>query len=334
MTARKLGRRGASVVLAARGAPALERAAAEVERAGGRARGAHRRRGVGGGRGAGRAGRRSVFGRIDTWVNGAAVSSLRPDRALPVEHIRRVIDIDLIGHVHGIKAVLPQMRRQRSGTIIAISSGLGARAVPLQGPYCAAKAGVIGLMDALRVELEHTDSEIGVTTILPSSINTPFLRERELDVGRAPGADPSGVPPAGGRRRDPLRHRAPGPGRPRRRRRKGLALAHRLAPRATDRMLLFHGQGFARQRTDRRSRRAMGPLPAGDAALGHGRPRTLRVAKSPLHQDGRVPRWSQTRPYGGPPRGCGHGRPAPLKLILRPALGLLGPSPSPPPSDR
>ncbi len=249
-TAVELGRRGASVVLAARGAPALERAAAEVERAGGRAVAvptdvaewpaveALAQRAV------------DSFGRIDTWVNGAAVSAYGLMSDLPVEEIRRVIDVDLLGHVHGIKAALPHMRAQGQGTIIGISSGLGARSVPLQAPYCAAKAGVVGLMDALRLELEHEHAGIGVTTILPSSINTPLFDHAASRLGVRPAPLPPVYQPqavadailyaAEHRVRDIV---VGGAG-------KALTLSHRLAPRFTDRLLLFGGQGFARQRSE------------------------------------------------------------------------------------
>ncbi len=114
------------------------------------------------------------FGTIDTWVNCAAVSAFGELAGLSIETIRRVTEVDLLSHVHGIKAVLPVMRRQQHGTIIGISSVLGVRAVPLQAPYCAAKHGLEGLYDSLRLEERHARSGVQVTTILPSAINTPF----------------------------------------------------------------------------------------------------------------------------------------------------------------
>ncbi len=239
------------MVLAARGREQLERAAREVERLGGRALAvptdvaewdqvqAVADRAV------------EAFGRIDTWVNGAAVSAYGLVDELAVEEIRRVIEIDLIGHVHGIKAALAQMRRQGGGTIIGISSGLGARAVPLQAPYCAAKAGVIGLMDALRVELEHARAGIRVTTILPSSINTPLFDNASSKLGVRPAPIPPVYRPEAVAdailyaAEHPVRDIVVGGGA------KALTLTQRLAPRLTDRMLLFAGQGFTRQRSDR-----------------------------------------------------------------------------------
>ncbi len=237
-------------MLAARGALALERAAADVEAAGGRTLPvptdvadwseveALAARAV------------EAFGRIDTWVNGAAVSAYGRMEELPVEQVRRVIEVDLIGHVHGIKAALPHMRRQGSGTIIGISSGLGGRAVPLQAPYCAAKAGVVGLMDALRGELEHDRTGIAVTTILPSSINTPLFDNASSRLGVRPAPIPPVYRPEAVAEailyaaEHPVRDILVGGGA------RALTGSHRLAPRLTDRMLLFGGQAFARQRSD------------------------------------------------------------------------------------
>jgi NAD(P)-dependent dehydrogenase (short-subunit alcohol dehydrogenase family) len=250
-TALELGRRGASVVLAARGSDQLERAAGDVERFGGRALPvptdvaqwgqvqALAERAV------------ETFGRIDTWVNGAAVSAYGLVEQLTVQEIRQVIEIDLLGQVHGVKAVLPHLRRQGEGTIIAIASVLGRRAVPLQAPYCAAKFGVVGFMDALRLELEHERTGVTATTILPSSIATPLFD----NAGSRLGVRPAPIPPI----YEPgvvteailfaAEHPVPeivvgGAG-------KALSVSERLAPRMTDRLLLLAGQAFKRQRSDR-----------------------------------------------------------------------------------
>ena len=150
-TARQFAAQGAAVVLAARGAQALQATADEVDQAGGTAlvvptdvavwsqvqHLAHAAR--------------KRFGRIDVWVNNAAVSAYGELHVLPVEAIDRVLDVDLRGQVYGVKAVLPILREQGRGTIIGVSSGLGVRAVPLMIPYCTAKSGVNALYEGLRL---------------------------------------------------------------------------------------------------------------------------------------------------------------------------------------
>ena len=55
------------------------------------------------------------LGRIDTWVNAAAVSSYGDLASTPVEAIARLLDVDLLGQIHGVKAVLPVMRPSTPG---------------------------------------------------------------------------------------------------------------------------------------------------------------------------------------------------------------------------
>jgi len=96
-----------------------------------------------------------AYGRLDTWVHLAAVSVFAPfDQTTPKE-FRRVVEIDLLGQVHGAMAVLPHVKREGRGALVHVTSVVARRAVPLQGAYCAAKHGVDGLLDSLRVELRR-----------------------------------------------------------------------------------------------------------------------------------------------------------------------------------
>jgi hypothetical protein len=65
------------------------------------------------------------------------------------------------------------------------------RAVPLQAAYCAAKHGVDGLLETLRVELEREGWPIGVTNVMPAAINTPFFDKARTRLG----VKPRGFPP-------------------------------------------------------------------------------------------------------------------------------------------
>jgi len=185
-TARLFASQGAAVVLAARGEQALHTTAEQVTRAGGTAlvvptdvavwpqvqHLAHAAL--------------ERFGRIDVWVNNAAVSGYGELNTLPVEAIDRILDVDLRGQVYGVKAVLPILREQGHGTIIGVSSRLGVRAVPLMVPYCIAKAGVNALYEGLRLEERHAKSGVRVTTILPASIDTPFYDSAASWMGVRP----------------------------------------------------------------------------------------------------------------------------------------------------
>src|SRR5918995_5287329 len=184
-TALQFARRGAKLALAARNEDALDTLAAEVERLGGEAlvvpidvsdfnRVAEL---------ASRAVER--FGRIDTWVNNASVSTYGTVEQLEVEEIRRVIEVNLLGEIYGMKAALPRLRRT-GGTIINVSSTLGKRAVALQAAYCAAKHGVVAFGEALRLELRHAKVPVAVVDVLPSSINTPLFEHARSKLGVLP----------------------------------------------------------------------------------------------------------------------------------------------------
>jgi short-subunit dehydrogenase len=184
-TALEFARRGAKLALAARNKEALDTLAAEVERLGGEAlavpvdvsdvnqvaelaaRAAAR------------------FGRIDTWVNNASVSTYGFVEQMDVAEIRRVIEVNLLGEIYGMKAALPHLR-ETGGTIINVSSTLGRRAVPLQAAYCAAKHGVVAFGEALRLELRHAKVPVQVVDVLPSSVNTPLFEHARSKLGVLP----------------------------------------------------------------------------------------------------------------------------------------------------
>jgi short-subunit dehydrogenase len=127
------------------------------------------------------------FGRIDTWVNDAAVSEYAPFDQVTLEEFRRIMDVNLMGIVHGVKAAFPILTWQRTrSTIINVGSALSDRAVPLQAAYVASKHAIKGFTDTIRMELEHAQAPVDVTLILPSSINTPIFDHARTKLGVKP----------------------------------------------------------------------------------------------------------------------------------------------------
>ncbi|MEC4812812.1 MAG: SDR family oxidoreductase [Scytonema sp. PMC 1069.18] len=131
------------------------------------------------------------YGRLDTWVHAAATGILAPFENITPEEFQRVIDVTLMGQVHGAMAALPHLKKEGRGALIHISSMEGRRSLPLQSPYSAAKHGVEGFLEALRVELQHEKLPISVTSILPAVINTPFYNKVRTKLGVLP----TGIPP-------------------------------------------------------------------------------------------------------------------------------------------
>jgi NAD(P)-dependent dehydrogenase (short-subunit alcohol dehydrogenase family) len=131
-----------------------------------------------------------VYGRIDTWVNLAAVSVYAPLIDTTPDEFKRVVDVTLLGQSYGAMAALPHMM-DRGGAIIFISSVAARRGMPLQTAYSAAKFGVRGFADALRLELLHDQIPVSITNIMPASVNTPFFEKSLTRLG----VQPRPIPP-------------------------------------------------------------------------------------------------------------------------------------------
>ena len=190
VTARQAAARGASVVLVARNGDELARAVQEIREEGGRA--IHVTADVADPQQVEMVGEAAIraFGRIDTWVNNAAVSMYGRVTELTVEDMRRQMDINFWGQVHGSRTAVKHLR-QRGGAVINIGSALSDRAIPLQGIYCAAKHALKAFTDTMRMELEDEGAPISVTLVKPASIDTPFFEKARTYLG----VEPQPVPP-------------------------------------------------------------------------------------------------------------------------------------------
>ena len=131
------------------------------------------------------------YGRLDTWVHLAAVGLFATFEQTTPEEFERVIDVNLMGQVYGAMAALPHIKREGRGALVHISSVEAKRSFPFHSAYGASKHGIDGFVEALRVELKHEGWPISVTQVMPGTINTPFF-----DKGRSKlGVKPVGIPP-------------------------------------------------------------------------------------------------------------------------------------------
>ena len=125
-----------------------------------------------------------TFGRIDAWINNAAVTLFARLEQAPPESYRRVIETNLFGCIHGARAVLPHFREQGSGILINISSGIGKMGSPFVSAYAASKFAIVGFSESLRMELRDAPN-IHVCTVLPAAIDTPLFQQGANFTGRA-----------------------------------------------------------------------------------------------------------------------------------------------------
>jgi len=132
-----------------------------------------------------------VYGRLDTWVHVPAVGIFATFDNTTPEEFKRVIDVTLMGQVYGAMAALPHLKREGRGALIHISSMEGVRSLPYQSAYSAAKHGIEGFIEAMRLELQHENIPVSVTSVKPAVINTPFWNNGLTKLGVKPG----GIPP-------------------------------------------------------------------------------------------------------------------------------------------
>jgi NAD(P)-dependent dehydrogenase (short-subunit alcohol dehydrogenase family) len=178
--------RGAAVVLAARRRAALEEVAEECEARGGQALVVPTD--VSDERAVEILAQRAVdtFGRIDVWVNNAAVSLFAPFEEAPPEVFRRVIETNFFGYVHGARSALRCFREQGRGVLINVSSVVASMPQPYTSAYVASKYAIRGLSECIRMELALDEGgEIHVCHLMPASIDTPLFQQAANYTGRA-----------------------------------------------------------------------------------------------------------------------------------------------------
>ena len=116
-------------------------------------------------------------GRIDVLVNNAGMGIGGPLEFATEEEIRLQMDTNFMGLVHCVDAVLPYMRRQGRGKIIALSSIGGLMGLPFQGFYSASKFAIEGYCEALRLETKSFG--IQVVVLRPGDFATGFTGSRK-----------------------------------------------------------------------------------------------------------------------------------------------------------
>ena len=118
----------------------------------------------------------ALAGQIEILVNNAGINGpVMPSWEYPLEAWRRVLDIDLDGVFHGVRAAVPHMRERGYGRIVNIASIAGKEGNPSGAAYAAAKGGVIAFSKSVAKEL--AGSGVLVNCIAPAMAETDLLKE-------------------------------------------------------------------------------------------------------------------------------------------------------------
>jgi NAD(P)-dependent dehydrogenase (short-subunit alcohol dehydrogenase family) len=130
------------------------------------------------------------YGRIDVLVNNAGFSSAGFGEDVQLAEIRDQLETNFFGNVAMTKAVLPVMRKQKSGHIIQVSSIAGRAAPPMIGGYAASKFALEGWSEAVRIEVHSLG--IRVVLVEPGSYDTDiWTRNVKVSAGALDPASPN-----------------------------------------------------------------------------------------------------------------------------------------------
>jgi NAD(P)-dependent dehydrogenase (short-subunit alcohol dehydrogenase family) len=191
-TALRFAERGARVVVGAHGEPGLDSLVDEIREKGGQAIAVAAdvtdfeqvqhvaRRAV------------ETYGRIDTWVHLPSVSFYAPFEQTTSTEFTRIMEVDLLGQAYAAQVALPYLKAGHGGAFIGVSSVEAEQSMSYHSAYAAAKHGVKGMLDALRMESRWEDAPVSITHIVPSSNNTSFF----TNARTKPGGEPSVYAPS------------------------------------------------------------------------------------------------------------------------------------------
>jgi len=171
-TARKFASDGARIALIARGRPGLEAAAQEVREAGGEPLVLPVDVAEADQVEAAAASVEDAFGPIDVWVNDAMVTVYAEFLDIEPDEYRRATEVTYLGMVWGTRAAMKRMLPRDRGSIVQVCSAMSYRGIPLQAPYCGAKAACKNFTESVITELRHHKSKVRISMIQLPGLNT------------------------------------------------------------------------------------------------------------------------------------------------------------------
>lgn len=125
----------------------------------------------------------SHYGHIDVWVNAAGVGAVGRFDGVPLSASRRVIESNLMGHLHGAHAAIQHFRETGRGLLVNLNSMGGWVGTPFAAAYSASKFGVRGLSESLRAEVADLPN-VHICDVAPTLVDTPGLANGANYTGR------------------------------------------------------------------------------------------------------------------------------------------------------
>jgi short-subunit dehydrogenase len=118
------------------------------------------------------------LGAVDILINNAGVAGYGNPLTMNFEDIRQELEVNYVGALRMVRAFAPAMVEQNEGAIVNIATAFAKVNLPLIGTYCATKAALLSLGQALRAYL--SDSGVLVITVLPTTIDTDMSRGADV----------------------------------------------------------------------------------------------------------------------------------------------------------
>lgn len=123
---------------------------------------------------------RAELGPIDVLIANAGVGTSDSGARLDPQKVADVININVLGAVNSVAAVLPEMVERKSGQLVAIASLASYRGLPKSAAYAASKAALSSFFESLRIDLRRTG--VTVSVIYPGFIKTPLTSGRQAKM--------------------------------------------------------------------------------------------------------------------------------------------------------
>ena len=122
----------------------------------------------------------SRLGDVDLLINNAGIAGYGLMESLELAEWKRVLDVNLWGIIHSLKAFLPRMLERGSGHIVNTGSGSGVVGIPYHIHYVASKFAVVGISEGLYSELSHRG--IKVSVICPTQLRTNIIDRTTINL--------------------------------------------------------------------------------------------------------------------------------------------------------